>query len=104
MLISSEVNAAEAQTPGEDTRFYDDIGCLVRDPVAAKPSTQRFVRLANSTGWALADSAWFALSASAVTPMAHGLQAFTTEAEARAADRQGRARSWHDVVQEGQEQ
>ena len=98
MLISSDANAAEAQTSGDDTRFYDDIGCLARDPAAAAPSIARFVRLAGGAGWATTESAWFAFSASARTPMAHGILAFAAEADARAADREGRARTWTEIA------
>jgi hypothetical protein len=100
MLISTTANAAEALVQGEDARFYDDIGCLAKDPTALGASTERFVRLANRTGWAATESAWFALAPGANTPMAHGVFAFATEAEARAGDRAGRARKWDEIVRE----
>ena len=60
MLISSDANAAEAIVPGAGTRFYDDIGCMAGDPAAVKAGVERFVRLADGTGWIPADAAYFA--------------------------------------------
>lgn len=97
MLISSDANAAEAIVPGGGTRFYDDIGCMAGDPAAANAGVERFVRLADGTGWIPADAAYFAASA-AVTPMAHGLVAFASEGGAVAADRDARPRRWDEVA------
>lgn len=98
MLISSAANAAEALAPGEETRFYDDIGCLASDPAAGRPGVRRFVQEADAAGWLDADAAYFAFSESVSTPMAHGVLAYASEPKARAADRDGRARTWADVV------
>jgi hypothetical protein len=98
MLISSVANAGEVLVPGEETRFYDDIGCLARDPVAMKAGATRFVQLAGGAGWATTGDAWFASSVSAGTPMGYGLVALATESAARAADREGRARGWDEIV------
>ena len=97
MLISSDANAAEAIVPGGGTRFYDDIGCMVGDPVAGSAGVERFVRLADGTGWIPAGAAYFAASAAA-TPMAHGLLAFASAAAAASADRDARPRRWDEVV------
>jgi len=97
MLISSEANAAEAVIPEEDTRFYDDIGCMAGDPSAGRAGAERFVRLADGVGWAPAEAAYFAVS-SAVTPMAHGIVAFASDAGARAADRDRHSRRWPEIV------
>jgi copper chaperone NosL len=99
MLISSEANAAEALAPDEDARFYDDIGCLVADRHATKPNTFRYVRLADGSGWMGVDAARFAVSPATATPMGHGILAFAAEGAARAADVNGDARTWDDVLQ-----
>ena len=97
MLISSDANAAEAIVPGSGTRFYDDIGCMAADPAAGMAGVERFVRLADGNGWIPADAAYFAAS-TAVTPMAHGLVAFASAAEAGTVDRDTRPRRWDEVV------
>ena len=98
MLVSSEANAAQSRAPGEASRFFDDIGCLAADAKSRGEGTMRFVRLA-SGGWSPAESAWFALSRDARTPMDYGILAFDKEESARAADREQQARRWPAVVQ-----
>jgi hypothetical protein len=97
MLISSAANAAEAVVPGEETRFYDDIGCMAGDASADQPGVERFVRPADGSGWIPADTAYFAASGAA-TPMAHGIVAFASARDAGAADRDARPRRWSEVV------
>jgi len=98
MLISNVANAAEAYSPGEDERFFDDIGCLARDAASNHPGTNRFVWLADGSGWSSTGDAWFAESGSARTPMSHGILAFRSEGAARAADRHGTAHRWDEIV------
>ena len=93
MLISSDANAAQSQTDGHPTRFFDDIGCLATEPAAQADSTVRYVRL-TSGAWSTTDAAWYARSATAKTPMDYGILAFATAEEARAADRDGQAHQW----------
>jgi len=93
MLVSSDAHAAQSRAPGQPTRFYDDVGCLAGRPEAHADGTARYVRLA-SGGWAAAEEAWFARSASARTPMDYGVLAFATRNEAAAADRDGQAHNW----------
>jgi len=103
MLVSTEVGAGQIVSGREDTRFYDDLGCLAADWTAriqkqasyAGASTP-FVRV--SSGWSDARTAWFARPASTRTAMGSGLVAYATAAEAKAADRDGRALSWNEVV------
>jgi copper chaperone NosL len=97
MLISSDTHAAQSQAHGRSTRFFDDIGCLAADQDARADDANRYVRLV-SGAWALTESAWFARSASAKTPMDYGILAFATEEEARAADRDGQAHRWPAIV------
>ncbi len=98
MLISTAANAGQALEPGEETRFYDDIGCLAADAVALKQDAQLFVQLTNGAGWASAGSVWFAASPGVSTPMAYGFAAFSSEAEARRADAKGLALRWEEIV------
>ena len=97
MLISRETHAAQSQAHGRSTRFFDDVGCLAADPDATAADANRYVRLV-SGAWATTESAWFARSASAKTPMDYGVLAFATEEEARAADRDGQAHEWPAIV------
>jgi nitrous oxide reductase accessory protein NosL len=97
MLISSENGGGEILSAGEDTRFYDDIGCLAADWGAHRDGARAFVRL-GSGAWADAQHASYAQPRSARTPMGSGLAALATAAEARAADRAGRALTWNDVM------
>ena len=97
MLISSDVHSAQTQAHGRSTRFFDDIGCLAADPDARADDANRYVRLV-SGAWATTESAWFARPVSAKTPMDYGIQAFATEEEARAADRDGEAYQWPAIV------
>lgn len=97
MLISSDANAAQAQTPGKPTKFFDDVGCLATDADATADGATRYVRLASGE-WAAAETAWFARPAGANTPMDYGILAFATEAEARSADRDSQPRRWPAIV------
>ena len=100
MLLSSEVGAAQIVSARDETRFYDDVGCLAADwarrPAAATSATP-FVRV-EAGGWTDARAAWFARSASARTAMGSGLVAFATAEEAKAADRDRRALDWGEVI------
>ena len=98
MIISDERNAAQAVSAREDTRFYDDIGCLVRDPSARRPGARLYARAAGDTAWLPVETAWFALPAGLQTPMGYGLAAYATEAEAKGADRDGRAFRFADLA------
>ncbi len=98
MLISTQAGTGELLSPRDDTRFYDDIGCLAADwPSLGTGGAAAYVQLA-SGGWIDAPSASFAQPVSAHTPMGWGFAAYATVAEARAADRLGRALTWDDVV------
>lgn len=99
MVISTEEGAAEIVQPGEDTRFYDDLGCLIADRDAHRDAAVAFVRIADGT-WIEARTASFARPATARTAMGSGIVAFATIAQARAADRAGRARSWDEIRRE----
>lgn len=85
--------------PGEETRFYDDIGCLAAAATSMKPDARLFVQLADDPGWASVESAWFAVAPRTRSPMGYGFMAFASEDEARRADTDGTARTWNSIVQ-----
>jgi copper chaperone NosL len=98
MLISRVDDAAQAVVPGQEPRFYDDRGCLAKDAPSLPSGARLFVQLDRGAGWIDAGEAFFAFPDGARTPMAYGVTAFRTEAEASRADRDGRALLWTDVV------
>lgn len=97
MLISSAEGGGEIVSAREDTRFYDDIGCLAADWTAHRDDARAFVRLSGGA-WGAAQEASYAQPTSTRTAMGSGLTAFATAADARAADRAGRALTWDDVT------
>ena len=97
MLISTESGGGEIVSTTADTRFYDDIGCLAADWAAHHGEAHAFVRVAGGT-WSDADAASFAQPADARTAMGSGIAAFPTAADARAADRTGRALTFDEVL------
>jgi hypothetical protein len=97
MLISTENGGGEIVSATEDTRFYDDIGCLAADWAAHHGEARAFVRIAGGT-WSDAQAASFAQPADIRTAMGSGIAAFATAAEARAADRAGRALTFDAVT------
>lgn len=97
MLISSDANGAESQVSGRATKFFDDVGCLATHGDAAAEGARRYVRLASGE-WVAAETAWFARTPAAKTPMDYGIVAFATEAEARSADRNSQPLRWPAVA------
>ena len=97
MLISTESGGGEIVSATEDTRFYDDIGCLAADWQAGRGDARAFVRIAGGQ-WSDAKAASFAQPVDARTAMGSGVAAFAVAADARAADRAGRALTFDDVV------
>jgi hypothetical protein len=98
MLVSREDQSAEWIAEGEDSRFYDDIGCLATDPWSAPGRSTRFVHVGRS--WSPAETAFYGRPSSPSTPMGYGVAAFATWEEAASLDREGRARTWQELVQE----
>ena len=96
MLISTEEGAAQIISPGEDTRFFDDVACLAAAWQNHPATARAFVRLHGGI-WADVESTSFARPRSAHTAMGSGIVALATLAEARAADSDGRSFSWDDV-------
>jgi hypothetical protein len=98
MLISTDRGGGQIASAHEDTRFYDDIMCLAADWAFHHHDEARaFVRVAGGT-WSDATAASYAQTVAARTAMGSGLVAFETAAEARAADRVGRALTWDDLL------
>jgi hypothetical protein len=97
MLISSDEGAGQIVSSDEETRFYDDIGCLAADWAAHRGSATAFVHLKDG-GWSDAAIASYARPTSARTAMGSGLAAFATAAAARAADRSSQSLTWDEVV------
>jgi hypothetical protein len=83
MLISTETGSAQIVVVGEDTRFYDDVGCLAADWPAHTSGARAFVRLAGGA-WVDAAAAVYARPAGARTAMGSGLVAFASAADAAA--------------------
>jgi hypothetical protein len=99
MMVSSEPRSAQWVVPGEETRFYDDIGCLAAEARSRGESGARFVHVEEGR-WARAETAFYARPANESTPMGYGVVAFSNRAEAASRDRQARARSWDELVAE----
>ena len=74
MLISTDSGGGEIVSATEDTRFYDDIGCLAADWEAHHGDARAYVRVAG--GWRDAQAASFAQPADARTAMGSGVVAF----------------------------
>lgn len=100
MMISDVPHAAQAVTQTEEPRFYDDRGCLAQDAARLPAGARLFVQLDGGTGWVDVREAFFAFPSDTRTPMGYGLTAFRNEANARRADRSGRALRWEAVVRE----
>lgn len=97
MLISTEQGSGEIVSASEDTRFYDDIGCLAADWASHKSDARAYVRTTEGA-WSEAQAASYAQPAAARTAMGSGITAFSTAADARRADRAGRALTLDDVL------
>ena len=97
MLISTNRGGGEIVSAAEDTRFYDDIGCLAADWEVHRVGARAFVRIADGR-WSDALTSSFAQPADARTAMGSGIVAFAAAAGARAVDRAGRALTFDDIV------
>lgn len=99
MLVSIEARSAQWVVPGEETLFYDDIGCLATDSRKRAAGGTRFVHVSGGR-WAAAETAFYARPPDESTPMGYGVVAYAGRAEAAGHDRQGRARTWEDLLRE----
>jgi hypothetical protein len=96
MLISTEGGGGEIVSRTDDTRFYDDIGCLAADWETHHDDARAYVRVAG--GWSDVQTTWFAQPADARTAMGSGVVAFAAPEGARAVDRAGRALTFSEIV------
>ena len=97
MLISTDRGAGQVVSTEEDTRFYDDVGCLAADWVEQRNQATPYVRVYNSE-WKDARKAVYANHTESRTAMGSGLVAFDTEEEARLVSPGSRILTWDDVV------
>jgi copper chaperone NosL len=98
MLVSSEPESAQWVAAGEETRFYDDIGCLATDGRAPSGRNARFVHADGR--WLTAERAYYGRPRDVSTPMGYGFLAFPDRRRAESRDRDGRARTWAEVESE----
>ena len=96
MLISTDSGAGEIVSATEDTRFYDDIGCLAADWAARHGDARAYVRVAG--GWRDVQATSFAQPADARTAMGSGIVAFAAAGEARTVDGASRALTFGEIV------
>ena len=89
MTISNLRLAAEVIAPGEEPRFYDDIGCLANDlrQRAAPAAARAFVADFNTGALIPAAEAVYTRDASLATPMSSHFVAHATTAARDADDR-----------------
>ena len=94
MLISTDSGGGEIVSATEDTRFYDDIGCLAADWEAHHDDARAYVRVAG--GWRDVQATSFAQPADARTAMGSGCRRVRDAGRSRPADRAGRALTFGD--------
>jgi copper chaperone NosL len=83
MAVSDARFAAQLVAPGEEPRFFDDIGCLadyLRASPAVRPGSAAYVADHRSKAWVSAAAATFVRCPGLATPMASGLAAFADAA------------------------
>ncbi len=97
MLISTEAGTGEILSARDETRFYDDVGCLAADWRTRPHDATAWVRLGDG-GWSDARAAFYARPPAEQTAMGFGFKAYGTAAEAGAADRDGHALTWNEIV------
>ena len=96
MLISTETGSGQIVSAADETRFYDDVGCLAADWPAHRRQATAFVRTGQE--WNEAGAASFAQPPAVRTAMGAGFVAFARAEDARAVDRAGRALGWGEIV------
>jgi hypothetical protein len=96
MLISTDMGTGEIVSLHNETRFYDDIGCLAADWPAHAAGDIAYVWIGRE--WSEADAAAFAQPATTRTAMGSGWAAYASADEAQAVDRSGHVHTWDEVV------
>jgi len=97
MLISSDRGAGQIVSAAEDTRFYDDIGCLAADWVEHRNQATPYVRMNKGT-WTDARKVVYADHDESQTAMGSGLVAFETVDEANLVSPGSRILTWDEMV------
>jgi nitrous oxide reductase accessory protein NosL len=97
MLISTDTGAAEIVSASEDTRFYDDVGCLASDWAEKRNEGTPYVRVSKGE-WKDARQAVYAKHAESRTAMGSGLVAFDNDEEARLVGPDSTILTWEEVV------
>jgi len=104
MAVSQRQFAAEVVTLGGTVDYFDDIGCLARWWNERRPPAGSgvFVVDDESGRWLEAGGAHYVQSDRLNTPMRFGLVAFAgaAQAEAAAAEFEGRLLGWDEVLRE----
>lgn len=100
MMVSDATAAAQAVFAAEDPRFYDDVGCLVKDSAAWKGRVRAYAPGDGGQRWLEAERAFYGRPLVARTPMGFDFVAFETLAEAAEQDRDGRGRTWAELQAE----
>jgi len=81
MLISTDRGGGQIVSAAQDTRFYDDIGCLAADWAEHRIQATPYVRVNKGT-WKDARKAVYTDHDQSQTAMGSGLVAFESEDEA----------------------
>jgi nitrous oxide reductase accessory protein NosL len=97
MLISTEDGTGEIVSAHDETQFYDDVRCLAAAWRTHGGDAIPFVRMIGGE-WRDARTVAFAQPAVARTAMGSEFVAFATAADAKAADRSGRALTWDELL------
>lgn len=85
MIVSEERFAAAYVTSSSEVRRFDDLGCLTAHLVERpEPVAEVWVHDDATRAWVRGREAWFARSATLITPMGTGIVAVRDEAAARA--------------------
>lgn len=82
MMVSPSELAAQLVVPGEDPRFFDDIGCLaafLNEHEEQPAGAVAYVKDHRTRGWIRADSALYTRVADLDTPMGSRLVAHADE-------------------------
>lgn len=103
MVIADPRHAAAWRDASGKAARFDDIGCMVNKLRRDAPGTGTtfYVHDYNDESWVEAPDATFVIAPSIKGPMAYGLAAFDTaaEAEALARDHRGTVHDWDDVLE-----
>lgn len=97
MLISTDRGAGQIVSGAEDTRFYDDVGCLAADWAEQRNQATPYVRVYKGV-WKDARKAVYANHTESRTAMGSGLVAFDTAEEARLLSPDSGILTWDEVV------